>query len=84
MPAGAGGANCFFPGVMCDTDACSFEVSNDKLVKLEVILGAAVDTGSVAFATLQNLASKCTLMWVAYPRRAYTRSKCTSGLCPYG
>ena len=56
-----------FLGIICDTEARRFEVPEGKLLKLEVILTAAITSGWISFVDLERLAGKCTSMSVAVP-----------------
>ena len=56
-----------FLGVVCDSVIKRFEVSQDKLGKLEVILHTAADENSITFPMLEKPAAKCTSMSVAVP-----------------
>ena len=47
-----------------------FEVPQDKLDKLEVVLHRAADEKSITFAMLEKLAGECTSMSVAVPPAA--------------
>ena len=44
-----------------------FEVPESKLLKLEVILTAAITSGWISFIGLERLTGKCTSMSVAVP-----------------
>ena len=54
-------------GIVCDSAKCRFEVPEDKLVKLETLITAAIDASSITFAELEKVAGKCTSMTVAVP-----------------
>ena len=56
-----------FLSIICDTDARRFKVPEDKLLKLEVIITAAITSGWISFVDLERLAGKCTSMSVAVP-----------------
>ena len=56
-----------FLDIVCDTEACRFEVPEGKLLKLEEILTAAITSGWISFVDLERLAGKCTSMSVAVP-----------------
>ena len=56
-----------FLGIICDTEARRFEVPEGKLLKLEVIITAAITSGWISFVDLERLAGKCTSMSVAVP-----------------
>ena len=56
-----------FLGIICDTEARRFEVPEGKLLKLEVILTAAITSGWISFVDLERLAGTCTSMSVAVP-----------------
>ena len=51
--------------MICDIGARRFEVPEGKLLKLEVILTAAITSGWISFVDLERLAVKCTSMHVA-------------------
>ena len=55
-----------FLSTICDTKA-RFEVSEGKVLKLEVILTEAIPSGWISFVDLERLAGKCTSMSVAVP-----------------
>ena len=60
-------------GIVYDTEARRFKVSEDKLLKLEIILTAAITSGRISFVDLECLAGKCTSMSVAVsPASLYT------------
>ena len=52
---------------ICGTEARRFEVLEGKLLKLEVLLTAAITSGWIPFVDLERLAGKCTSMSVAVP-----------------
>ena len=54
-------------GIVCDTEARLFEVSEEKLLKLEVIPTAVITSGWISFVDLERLVGKCTSMSVAVP-----------------
>ena len=56
-----------FLGIMLDTKARRFEVPEEKLLKLELVLTAAITSGWISFMDLERLAGKCTSMSVAVP-----------------
>lgn len=56
-----------FLGILCASAQCRFEVPEEKLEKLEVILTDALTTGGITFRMLEKLAGKCTSMSVAVP-----------------
>ena len=56
-----------FLSIICDTEARRFEVPEDKLLRLEVILTAAITNGWISFVGLERLGGKCTSMSVAVP-----------------
>ena len=56
-----------FLRIIFDTEARRFEVPEDKLLKLEVTLTAAITSGGAFFVDLEHLAGKCTSMSVAVP-----------------
>ena len=56
-----------FLGIICDTEARRFEVLEDKLLKLEVIITTAITSGWISFVDLECLAGKCTSMSVTVP-----------------
>ena len=56
-----------FLGIICDTEARRFEVPEDRLLKLEVILTAVITSGWISFVDVERLAGKCTSMSVAAP-----------------
>ena len=56
-----------FLGIICDTEARRIEVPEDKLLKLEVILTAAVTSRWISFVDFERLAGKCTSISVAVP-----------------
>ena len=62
-----------FLGIFCDTEARRFEVRDGKLLKLEVLLTAAITSGWISFVDLERLAGKCTSISVAVlPASLYT------------
>ena len=56
-----------FFGIICYTEARRFEVPEDNLLKLEVILTAAITSGWISFVDLERLPGNCTNMSVAVP-----------------
>ena len=59
--------------IVFDTEARPFEVPEGKLLKLEVLLTAAVTSGWISFVDLERLVGKCTSMSVAVqPASLYT------------
>ena len=56
-----------FLGIIRDTEARRSEVLEDKLLKVEVILTAAITSGRIYFVDLEGLAGKCTIMSVSVP-----------------
>ena len=56
-----------FLDIICDTEARRFEVPEDKLLKLEVIITAAITSGWISFVDLERLVGKFTNMSVAVP-----------------
>ena len=56
-----------FFGIICDTEARRFEVLEGKLLKLEILLTAAITVEWIAFVDLERLTRKCTSMFVAVP-----------------
>ena len=56
-----------FLSIICDTEARRFETPEGKLLKLEVILTAAITSGWISFVDLERLAGKCTSRSVAVP-----------------
>ena len=56
-----------FLGIICDTEVGRFEVPEGKLLKLEVLLTAAITCGWISFVDLEGLAGECTSMSVAVP-----------------
>ena len=59
-----------FLGVVCDSVLKRFEIPQDKLDKLEVILHRVARDKSITFTMLEKLAGKCTSMSVAVPPAA--------------
>ena len=56
-----------FLGIICDTEVRRYDVPENKLLKLEVILTAAITSGWISLVDLERLAGKCTGMFVAVP-----------------
>ena len=56
-----------FLGIICDTEARRFEVSEGKLLKLEVLLTAAITSWWISLADLERLAGKCESISVVIP-----------------
>ena len=62
-----------FLGIICDTEARRFEIPKGKLLKLEVILAAAITCWRISFVDLERFGGKCTSMSVAVlPASLYT------------
>ena len=56
-----------FLGIIYDTEARCFEVPEDKLLKLEVVLTTAITSGLISFVNIERMVGKYTSMSVAVP-----------------
>ena len=56
-----------FLGIICDTEARRFKVPEGRLLKLKVLLTAAITSGWISFVYLERLIGKCTSLSVAVP-----------------